>query len=120
MPDSAGVTTGSNASDFDNFRIFIFEDLGKNVGCAGYSSVTRIVGFLEENTTEAIAVGVVGVIMEFVVDPKEDQDETCHPDGESCDIDERIGLVSSDVPECDLNIIFKHVSFCLRVSVRLA
>ena len=120
MPDSTGIAAGSNASDFYNFRIFIFKDLWKDVGCAGYSSVTRIASFLEENAAEAIAVGVVGVIMEFVVDPKEDHDETCHPYGEACNIDEGIPLVSSDVPECDLDVIFKHGSLCLCVSVRLA
>jgi hypothetical protein len=111
VPDSTGVTAGSNTCYFDNLRILILQDLGKNIGGAGYSRVTR---FPEDNAAETVAVGVVRVIIEFVVDPEEDQDEACHPNGEACDIDERIPLVSSDVPECDLDVIFKHGCFSLR------
>jgi hypothetical protein len=114
MPDSTGVATGSNTCYFNNFRILIFKDLGKNIRGTGYSWVTRIASFSEDNAAEVIAVGVVRVIIEFVVDPEEDQDEACHPDGEACDIDERIPLVSSDVPEGDLDVIIKHSCLCLQ------
>jgi len=53
-------------------------------------------------------VGVEGIIVQFIVDPEEYQDEACHPDRKACDINKGIPFVSQDVPESGFYIVSKH------------
>jgi hypothetical protein len=45
---------------------------------------------------------------ELVLNPEQDQEGAGHPDGQAGDVDGRIAFVSPDVPERDLQVVFKH------------
>jgi hypothetical protein len=48
------------------------------------------------------------VIAHFMIDPYQDKETAGHSYGNPGNIDERIALVSGDVPQSDFQIIVKH------------
>jgi hypothetical protein len=108
VPNSAGVCAGPDPVYFNDFRVFFLEDFGQNIGSTGYSRITRIIGFLENDAVELVAVSVERIIVQLVINPEEDENEATHPHGQPGYIDEGIAFVSLDVPKSGLDVIFIH------------
>jgi hypothetical protein len=48
------------------------------------------------------------VVVEFVLDPQEHTHRAGQPEGEACDVEQRIAFVAVEVAEGDLEVVAEH------------
>jgi hypothetical protein len=84
--------------------IFLFQYRGQSPWAGACPSTFNVKG----GSVDFLVVFVEPVKVQFILDPKEDQNTACDSDSKACDVDEGISFVFFDDPKCDFKVVFNH------------